>query len=292
MTSDNVDGVLVIDKPAGMTSHDVVDQIRRKLGTKKVGHAGTLDPDATGVLVVGVGKATRFLSYAQDTPKRYSATARFGLSTSTQDASGEVLATRECSFSENDLRMVLEKFTGDIEQIPPMVSAVSVGGERLHVKARRGEEVERAARRVTVHELLLTDFRAGEMPEADLEVLCTSGTYVRTLINDIGDSLGCGAHMSVLKRTETGGFSLSDARPLEAVTTTDLLPVAAAVRALPSMDLGEREADHVRHGRKLPASLAPDLPDGGSLALRTDGELAAVYRRSGDTLAAERVVPS
>jgi tRNA pseudouridine55 synthase len=285
-----MDGVLVVDKPAGMTSHDVVDEIRRRLGTKKVGHAGTLDPDATGVLVIGVGKATRFLSYAQDTPKRYSASARFGVSTSTQDASGEVIATRECSFSDNDLRRVLEKFTGEIEQIPPMVSAVSIGGERLHVKARRGEEIERAPRRVTVHELSLMEFRAGKEPEADLEVLCSSGTYVRTLIHDIGETLGCGAHMTVLRRTETGGFPLSDARPLEQVSASDLLPVAAAVRALPSLDLGNAEAEDVRHGRKLSASLAPDLPEGGSIALRTDGELSAVYRRSGNLLAAERVV--
>ncbi|MEA2517352.1 MAG: tRNA pseudouridine55 synthase, partial [Actinomycetota bacterium] len=135
------DGLLVIDKPAGMTSHDVVDVIRKRFNTKKVGHAGTLDPDATGILLLGVGKATRFLAYAQASPKRYRALARFGTSTSTQDASGEVLETRPCSFTRDELALALEKFTGDIEQVPPMVSAVKIGGEPLHAKARRGEEV-------------------------------------------------------------------------------------------------------------------------------------------------------
>ena len=138
-----MDGVLVIDKPAGMTSHDVVDRIRKTFRTRKVGHAGTLDPDATGVLILGIGRATRFLAYSQAAPKRYKAVARFGITTSTQDASGEVIHEVEAAFSEDDLRSALEGFRGEIEQIPPMVSAVKVGGERLYKKARRGEEVER-----------------------------------------------------------------------------------------------------------------------------------------------------
>jgi tRNA pseudouridine55 synthase len=285
------DGVLVVDKPAGMTSHDVVDEIRRRFQTKKVGHAGTLDPDATGVLLIGVGRATRFLAYAQDAPKRYEATAAFGTSTSTQDASGDVIETRECSFSAEELARALEKFTGDIEQVPPMVSAVRVGGERLHVKARRGEEVERAPRPVTIHELELTEFRPGDVPEAEISVLCSSGTYVRTLIHDIGAALGCGAHMATLRRIETGGFTIAEATPLADISTDHLHPLTEAVRVLPAIDLSEEDARAVENGHKLAASIASGLVEGDLVALRAEGALVAVYRRAGDVLAADRVVP-
>jgi tRNA pseudouridine55 synthase len=285
------DGVLVVDKPAGMTSHDVIDEIRRRFQTKKVGHAGTLDPDATGVLLIGVGRATRFLAYAQDAPKRYEATAAFGTSTSTQDASGDVIETRECSFSAEELARALEKFTGDIEQVPPMVSAVRVGGERLHVKARRGEEVERAPRPVTIHELELTEFRPGDVPEAEISVLCSSGTYVRTLIHDIGAALGCGAHMATLRRIETGGFTIAEATPLADISTDHLHPLTEAVRVLPAIDLSEEDARAVENGHKLAASIASGLVEGDLVALRAEGALVAVYRRVGDQLAADRVVP-
>lgn len=286
------DGVLVIDKPSGMTSHDVVDVIRKRFRTKKVGHAGTLDPDATGVLLVGVGRATRFLAYAQDAPKRYSASARFGTSTSSQDASGEVLGTRPCSFTRDELARALEKFTGDIEQIPPMVSAVRIGGERLHEKARRGETIDRPARPVTIYELDLAAFDEGDPPSADIEVLCSSGTFVRTLINDIGETLGCGAHMTNLRRTETGGFTIHEATPLDEVGEAHLLPLAETVRILPSVNLSEEHATDVSFGRKLPAAAAPELADGALVALRSRGELVAVYRRDGDVLGADRVVPT
>jgi tRNA pseudouridine55 synthase len=286
------DGVLVVDKPAGMTSHDVVDVIRKRFETKKVGHAGTLDPAATGVLLVGVGKATRFLAYAQDAPKRYSALARFGTTTSTQDASGEVLETRPCSFTHDELVRSLEKFAGEIEQVPPMVSAVKIGGERLHAKARRGETVERPPRAVTIYELKLTSFTEGDAPEAGLDVLCSSGTFVRTLINDIGETLGCGANMTALRRTETGGFSLDEATPLDEVGPKHLLPLAEAVRVLPSIEVADEHAADVSFGRKLPASIAPDLQEQGSVAVRSGGVLVAVYKRAGDALAADRVVPA
>lgn len=290
MTSAAPEGLLVIDKPAGITSHDVVDEVRKRFRTRKVGHAGTLDPDATGVLLVGLGRATRFLAYAQSAPKRYRATAIFGLSTSTQDASGEPVAERSCSFTEDELRRALEKLTGEIEQIPPMVSAVRVGGERLHAKARRGEEVDRPARRVTVHTLELLAYRAAERPEAELEVHCSSGTFVRTLIHDLGEMLGCGAHMATLCRTETGGFSLDEATALADVSEAGLRPAADAVRALPAIDLDDEGATDVSHGRRLPAAIAPDLPDGALVALCSEGRLVAVYRRDGDVLVADRVV--
>ena len=286
------DGVLVVDKPAGMTSHDVVDSIRKRFHTKKVGHAGTLDPDATGVLLIGLGKATRFLAYAQDAPKRYSASGRFGISTSTQDASGEILLTRPCSFGRDELALSLEKFTGDIEQIPPMVSAVKIGGERLHAKARRGETVERPPRAVTIYELNLISFTDGDAPEADLDVRCSSGTFVRTLIDDIGEMLGCGAHMTALRRVETGGFSIDEAIPLDAIGPEHLLGLIEAVRVLPIVDASDEHAADVSFGRKLPASIAPELGDQELVAVRSGGDLVAVYKRAGDSLAADRVVPA
>lgn len=284
------DGVLVIDKPAGMTSHDVVDVVRKRFRMKKVGHAGTLDPDATGVLLVGLGRATRFLAYAQDAPKRYSATARFGISTSTQDASGEILQSRSCSFSRADLLRILEKFTGPIDQIPPMVSAVKIGGERLHAKARRGETVERPPRRVTVHRLELARFSEGDTPHADLDVSCSSGTFVRTLIHDIGEGLGCGAHMTALCRTETGGFSLEEATPLEDAGLADVKPLVESVRVLPTVDVSDEQAADVSFGRKLPGSIAPEVRDDELLAVRSGGALVAVYKRTGDTFSPDRVV--
>lgn len=286
------DGILVIDKPAGMTSHDVVDAIRKRFRTKKVGHAGTLDPDATGLLIVGLGKATRLLAYAQGAPKRYSATARFGISTSTQDASGEVVSERACSFTADDLVRMLERFTGSIEQVPPMVSAVKIGGQRLHELARRGMEVERPARPVTVHALALTAFREGENPEADLDVHCSSGTYIRTLIHDVGEALGCGAHMTSLRRTATAGFEPPDSKPLDEVSESDIRPLSEALRSVAQIQLEDGHAMDVQHGRRLPGDLAPGLGEQDVVGLLHGGELVAVYRRAGDQLVADRVVPS
>lgn len=283
------DGVLVIDKPAGMTSHDVVDRVRKALKTKKVGHAGTLDPDATGVLLIGVGRATRFLSYAQAGPKRYVADARFGSATSTQDASGVVVSSSEGTVTEDHVRGALDVFVGDIEQIPPMVSAVKISGERLYAKARRGEEVERAARSVTIHSFELRAFDAVAQT-ARFEIACSGGTYVRTLLHDLGQAVGVGAHMTALRRVETGGFSLDDAIALDAVDASVLLPLHEAVRALPKIKLDADHAADVGHGRALPGDLAPELGDGAPAALTFDDELVAVYRRAGDRLVADRVV--
>lgn len=285
------DGVLVIDKPAGMTSHDVVDRVRKVLKTKRVGHAGTLDPDATGVLLVGVGRATRFLAYAQAGPKRYVAEARFGVATSTQDASGVVVSRSAGTVTEDHVRSALDAFVGDIEQIPPMVSAVKVEGERLYRKARRGEEVEREPRTVTIHSFELTAFDAGAQT-ARFEIVCSGGTYVRTLLHDLGQAVGAGAHMTALRRIETGGFSLDDAIPFDAVDASALLPLVETVRALPKIKLDVDHATDVGHGRALPGDLAPELSDGRVTALTFDDELVAVYRRAGDRLVADRVVGS
>lgn len=281
-----MDGVLVVDKPPGVTSHDVVDAVRRKLRTRKVGHAGTLDPDATGILLLGVGRATRFLSYAQAAPKRYVAGARFGSSTTTQDASGEVVATGEPSFAEDELRDALPAFRGEIEQVPPMVSAIKVGGEKLYEKARRGEVVERAARRVTIYELDLLKHDA-ESAQATLEVLCSGGTYVRTLIHDLGARLGCGAHMTSLRRTAAAGFTEMDAIALDAVEASALRPLGDAVRELPRLDVDAEAATAVSHGKKLQL----DAPAEGHVALFHEGDLIAVYRTAEEGLRPDRVVP-
>jgi tRNA pseudouridine55 synthase len=282
--------VAVIDKPAGMTSHDVVDHVRRKMDTKKVGHAGTLDPDATGVLVIGVGRATRLLRYAQMGDKRYLATASFGSTTSTQDASGEVLETNEVRFTQPELEEVLKDFTGDIEQIPPMVSAVKVGGERLYKKARRGEEVERAPRRVTIGALQLLELKL-DTPHgvlATLDITCSGGTYIRTLVHDIGQRLGCGAHLSELRRTASGPFSEDQAVPLSEIDPGRLRPMREAVALLPSLSVDGDRARAVVHGRPLDIDAGEDFAD--RVAVISDEELLAVYRREGNKLIAETVV--
>ena len=285
------EGVIVVDKPAGMTSHDVVDEVRRRFHTKKVGHAGTLDPDATGVLVLGVGRATRLLPFTQGAPKRYRAGLRFGVTTDTQDASGAVLEERPPSFTEEDLRAVLTKFTGQIEQVPPMVSAVKVGGERLYKKARRGEEVERPLRRVTVYSLEPVSVDLARHA-VHLDVECSGGTYVRTLAHDIGETLGCGAHLTSLRRTSSGGFTEDDAVILEDLSPADLRPLEDAVRDLVRLDVGEEDARAIGHGRALPLRAARELDskEGDHIAVFHGAELLAVYVCRKDVLAAARVL--
>jgi tRNA pseudouridine55 synthase len=284
------DGVVVVDKPPGMTSHDVVDRVRRIFGTKKVGHAGTLDPDATGVLVLGVGQGTRLLSFAQEGPKRYLTTASFGTTTSTQDASGEVLETRPVALDMGQVESAAAKFVGDIEQIPPMVSAVKVGGERLYRKARRGEEVERPARPVTIHSLQVTGFRA-DPPEADLDISCSPGTYIRTLVHDLGEALGCGAHLKTLRRVSSSGFEESDATVLDALGPDHLRPLDDLVRALPRLNIDGDATALVRDGRAL-ANTADDVPEEQPLALFFQDRLLAIYKRRGDRLVADKVIAS
>jgi len=286
-----LDGVVVADKPAGVTSHDVVDEVRRRLGTRKVGHAGTLDPDATGVLLLGVGAATRFLSYAQSAPKRYLATAVFGVTTSTGDASGAILQRRPVAFTRAELDAAVRSLTGDIMQVPPMVSAVKVGGERLYKKARRGEEVERPARSVSVYslEVVEADDRGHQ---ATISVHCSAGTYVRTVVSDLGAALGCGAHCAWLRRTEAGGFTEAEAVPPSSVEPASLRPLGDVVRVLPGIEVDESTARTVTHGRPLPVGEVGSSPAEGRLvAMTIGGRLLGVYRRKGDLLLADRIVP-
>ncbi|MDQ4143212.1 MAG: tRNA pseudouridine(55) synthase TruB [Actinomycetota bacterium] len=281
-----------MDKPAGMTSHDVVDAVRKRLRTKKVGHAGTLDPDATGVLVLGVGRATRLLAFTQSAPKRYLARARFGVTTSTQDASGEVLSRRQPAFTERELEAAVSQFVGTIDQVPPMVSAVKVGGERLYKKARRGEDVERPARTVTIYELQTKDVDM-DRHEVSFDVVCSGGTYIRTLVHDIGEALGCGGHLVSLRRTAAGGFLEDDALDLEIVDQDALRPLGEAVRDLQRVDIDEAAAAAVSHGRALPIEeFDVEVKEGENVAVFSNQRLLGVYIRKAGSLVADRVLAS
>ena len=207
--------MLVCDKPAGMTSHDVVARVRRLAGQRRVGHGGTLDPPATGVLVLALGRATRLLPFLPTEPKRYLATIAFGAETDTLDAAGAVTATADAAaVDEPSLRAALARFVGPQQQVPPMVSAIKVAGERLYAKARRGEQVERAPRPIVVHALELLELQRGERPLATVAVTCSGGTYVRSLAADLGRALGTLAHLASLRRTAVGRFTEADAHPL------------------------------------------------------------------------------
>ncbi|HEY8481562.1 MAG TPA: tRNA pseudouridine(55) synthase TruB [Spirillospora sp.] len=275
-TSDN-SGLVIVDKPAGMTSHDVVGRMRRLAGTRRVGHAGTLDPMATGVLVVGVGKATRLLGLLALTEKAYDATIRLGQSTNTDDAEGEITATASAAHvTDEALHAGVAELTGDIRQVPPQVSAIKVNGERAYKKARKGEDVALAARPVTVHAFTVTGVRRdGDVIDVDASITCSSGTYIRALARDLGASLGCGGHLTALRRTRVGPYDLGMARTLDQLAERfDVLPMAEAVAAVfPRRDVSVDEARKVAHGGRLPAAgLGPGpvgifAPDGTLLAL-------------------------
>jgi len=247
-----VNGLAVVDKPSGWTSHDVVARCRRLLGTRKVGHSGTLDPAATGVLLVGAGSATRLLRFLGELPKTYVGEVVLGSTTTTLDAEGTVLASFDMRAVTLDAaRAASVALTGSIEQVPPMVSAVQIGGRRLHELAREGKEVDRAARPVTVHALRLD--ATGDPMVLRLAVTCSSGTYVRVLAADLGVLLGGGAHLRNLRRTAIGGFDEAMATPLDQVGPEALLPPLAAVGHLPRVEVGEEAAGDVAHGKVLPA---------------------------------------
>jgi tRNA pseudouridine55 synthase len=279
-----ISGLLVVDKPAGCTSHDVVDRVRKVFGMSKVGHAGTLDPSATGVLLVGLGKATRLLSFLQGLPKEYRATARFGISTSSQDADGEVIKERPCQSDLEEVKAAARAFVGELTQLPPMVSAVKVGGEPLYKAARRGEMVDRPQRTVRVYELEIEQFDP-DTQTATIYVKCSSGTYVRTLVSDLGDAVRCGAHVTGLRRLAIGSFNESQAVPLEALESFERAEAAGSVlspreamRDFPRRTVKDEELDAVSHGREL----APSEPP------RRLGELPVMsMKRTGDRPAHE-----
>lgn len=281
-------GFLAVDKPAGPTSHDVVAGVRRVTGMRRVGHAGTLDPPASGLLVVALGRATRLIRFTQDLPKEYVATARFGVGTDTLDASGEVVESVAMPVSADDVRDALGRFTGTVHQVPPMVSALKVGGERLYRLARRGVEVERAARPVEILECELVDFEPSDHPLVTFRVLCGKGTYVRSLADDVARSLGGPAHLVALRRTRIGAFTVgSGALPLTDLGrwADRLVTPAEALAHLPSLTVPPPVAEAVRHGRAI------DAPATGTVrVLDGDGRLLAVYVGDGSQAVPEVVV--
>jgi tRNA pseudouridine55 synthase len=241
-------GVCVVDKPAGVTSHDVVGMLRRRFHERQVGHAGTLDPDATGVLVIAVGMATRLLRFVEKTDKRYTGEVVLGTETSTLDAAGEVTATHDMSgVTIEAARAAATQLTGAITQVPPMVSAIKIGGRPLHELAREGIEVEREPRHVTVHRFAIDE--GSEPGVLAIEVVCSAGTYVRTLAADLGRLLGGGAHLRNLRRTAVGEFTIEHAGPPDEAA---LLPVDTAVRALEHVVVSSDVAAKIANGRVLP----------------------------------------
>ena len=274
------DGFAVIDKEPGCTSHDVVARARRLLDIRKVGHAGTLDPDATGVLILGVGRATRLLRYLTALGKTYEATVVFGVATDTCDAAGDVVGTWDMSgLTGEDARAAAAAFVGEIQQIPPMVSAVRVGGRRLHELAREGRTVPREPRTVQVRSFDVTGFGGGDRPRATVTVACSSGTYIRTLAADWGAALGGGAHLAALRRTAVGSFTVAEARPLERL---EVVAPATGVRDYDSLTVPEAGARAVAQGRRLPAT---GLQGTGPWAvLDESGSLVAMCERRGEEL--------
>jgi tRNA pseudouridine55 synthase len=265
MNDDQVDvknaisGVLVVDKPVGLTSHDVVQIIRKGTNIRRAGHTGTLDPRASGVLVILIGPAVRLSEYVSASDKRYQAILRLGATTDTYDAEGEITQSRSVeNITEKQFEDALENFVGEIEQVPPPYSAVKIKGKKAYELAREGEEVDLAPRKIKVYSLELLEWAS---PEAVIDVYCSSGTYVRSLAHDLGENLGCGAHLIGLRRTKSGRFTLRDAVPLRKLKEAFedgswyqyLIPAAEALTDWPAIDLNEDQVDAVRHGHRIPA---------------------------------------
>ena len=276
-----VSGVLVIDKPVGMTSHDVVQVVRRGTGIRRAGHTGTLDPRASGVLVVLVGPAVRLSEFVSASDKRYQAIIRLGESTDTFDAEGEITKRLPVNINEAQIAEALTQFEGTVEQVPPAYSAKKVQGKKAYELAREGEEVELDAKEIDVYHLELLEW---DPPEAIVDVYCSSGTYVRALANDLGEVLGCGGHLVGLRRTKSGEFALRDAVQLrklqDAFDDGDwykyLIPAAEALSDWPSRELSFDEVDLVRHGHRIPVEDSPDEPEQWVRAVSQQGELVAL----------------
>ena len=283
-----VSGVLVVDKPIGLTSHDVVQIIRRGTGIRRAGHTGTLDPRASGVLVVLVGPAVRLSEYVSASDKRYQATIRLGSSTDTYDADGVVTKSIVSvdSITEEQFTEALEQFIGEIEQVPPPYSAVKIKGKKAYEMAREGEEVDLSPRKINVYSLEVLEWAP---PEVVIDVYCSSGTYVRSLANDLGNALGCGAHLVGLRRTKSGRFTLRDAVPLrrlqEGFDAGDwyrhLIPAAEALADWPMVELNADGVELVRHGHRVPGEAEAK---GWARGISEQGDLVALLEFDPDTL--------
>ena len=283
-------GILLVDKAGGMTSHDVVARARRALSVRKVGHAGTLDPMATGLLLLGVGSATRLLGHLGGHDKTYEATIRLGQATVTDDREGEVVATTPASSLDDDaVRSALAAQTGPLAQVPSSVSAVKVDGRRSYDRVRAGETVELAPRRVTVHRLEVhrIDRSTPDLVDVDVTVECTAGTYIRAIARDAGSALGVGGHLTALRRTASGPFRVADAAPVEEAAAAlvsgsgagSLGLTAAAVAVFPQRRLSAEEAVALGYGQRIPATGAPGL----TAATALDGRLVALVEDAGET---------
>ena len=276
-----MNGVLLVDKPSGMTSHDVVDRIRKATSIRRVGHTGTLDPSATGLLIICIGSATRLSDHLTGMTKEYSGILRLGLTTHSYDADGTIEEEHDVPvLTQSELQAYLKPYTGTIEQIPPMVSAVKVGGERLYKLARQGKTVERKARTVTIHEF---EIHQWESPDAAFCVECTAGTYVRSLCHDIGQDIGCGGILASLRRTAIGAHSVDNATPLDELSDADtvsqhLIPMGEALD-MPEITLTPQGLRMVTSGNQInPRQVAGDIPDAmGWVQIKSaQGELIAL----------------
>jgi tRNA pseudouridine55 synthase len=263
-----MNGFLLVDKASGMTSHDVVAKARKKCGTKRVGHAGTLDPMATGVLVLGVGNATKLLQYVVDGKKCYEATIKLGIATHTDDREGEVLSTADTSgLTDEAIRTELEKFVGTILQRPSSVSAIKIDGKRAHERVRSGEIVEIPAREVTIHSIDIAAIRGSDV---DIVVTCSAGTYIRAIARDLGEALGVGGHLTSLRRTLVSPFSINECADLE---SSEVIPTADGIsRMMPTRALSSEELIEIGFGR----TIASSENDGVVAALGLDGSFAAL----------------
>lgn len=279
-------GILLIDKPAGLTSHDVVARTRRAFGTRRVGHAGTLDPMATGLLVVGIEGATRLLTYIVGVDKTYTATIRLGVGSTTDDAEGELLDPADtaavAAIDEQRIAAGVAELTGTIQQVPSSVSAIKVDGRRAYDRVRAGEQVELAPREVTVSRFdVLAQRRAEAVLDLDVSVDCSSGTYIRALARDLGEALGVGGHLTALRRTRVGGFDLADAVHLDALAGAPLLtPAQAAARTMPTLDVTADEARDLRHGKRLTGQ-AQRLTAAAVAAIDPDQTLVGIVEARG-----------
>lgn len=281
-----ISGVLVVDKPVGLTSHDVVQIVRKGTNIRRAGHTGTLDPRASGVLVILIGPAVRLSEYVSASDKRYQAILRLGASTDTYDAEGQITSTASVEdITEEQFQNVLQQFIGEIEQVPPPYSAVKVKGKKAYEMAREGEEVELQPRTIQVYNLELLEWAP---PEAVIDVYCSSGTYVRSLAHDVGVALGCGAHLVGLRRTKSGRFTLRDAVPLRKLREAFekgnwyqyLIPAAEALSDWPAVELAQEMVEAVRHGHRIPAEAGI-----GEMArgISEQGELVALLEFDAET---------
>ncbi len=277
-------GIIIVNKPEGWTSHDIVAKLRRILGERRIGHGGTLDPMATGVLPVFVGRATRAVEFMENADKEYIAALRLGISTDTQDTTGNVISEKPANVSKEELEAVLDKFRGEIEQLPPMYSAIKVDGKKLYEYARKGAEIERKTRKITIHELEVV----GQHEDGDylLRVVCSKGTYIRALCSDIGDALGCGGAMSALVRTRAGAYRIETARAMDDIIAAGpekapemLMSLDSMFAMYPDAVIGEAGEKRCRNG------LAPKLknaPEGKFRLYSESGEFLALCENDGE----------